>query len=388
MNRAIVRMSGLAGVLCAGPILCSPAAGAEFSWQVSGSHRDDADANTLESNRSALTATYFFSPVDDETGPYELALFLNRASRLTVSLAQSKQRERLLPATFLSEAPDDFMLPDDFVPFESTPALIDFSSEVGIDTSDYAVYGRYVWPGSGWYAGARVDRGDVDQWPQVPYLEEELALEGSGLFAGKYFGSRTAVELEFGSSTFSQKIQPRTDLLEGRFGSTDPIVRVSLFGADTETETEDLRLSLRHVGELGGLTYLVSASVGSSGSEFRTFNQSVQTILIAPGATDLPTSLIPYPDPELPSDETHRSERESRYGLSGALFPTDALGVHLTYSRSDKDPFGSRDLVGVSATWFFVRKAAAKIELARSRNNQNIGSGERDSVFVRLLGRF
>ncbi len=240
MNRAIVRMSGLAGVLCAGPILFSPAVGAEFSWQVSGSYRDDADSNILESNRSALTATWYFSPVDDDTGPYELAPFLSRASRVTVDLAQTKLRERIMPTIRVSEVPGDFMLPEGFVPFEGTPALLGIPSEAGIDTSEYAVYGRYVWPGSGWYAGARAERGDVDPWPQVWFVEEKLALQGTGLFAGKYFGSRTAVELGFGSRTLSQEVRPRTDFLEGAFGFTDPIVRVSVVVADTEIETEDV----------------------------------------------------------------------------------------------------------------------------------------------------
>ncbi len=106
------------------------------------------------------------------------------------------------------------------------------------------------------------------------------------------------------------------------------------------------------------------------------------------GATDLPLGLIPLSEPESPFIQTHRSERESHYGLSGALFPTDALGVRLAYSRSDEELFGSRDLVGVSATWFFVRKAAAEIEWARTRNDRSAGSRARDSVFVRLLGRF
>ncbi len=185
MNRAIVRMSGLAGVLCAGPVLFSPAAGAEFSWQVSGSYRDDADANTLESNRSALAATWYFSPVDDETGPYELAPFLNRASLVTVDLARTTLRERIMPPILVSEASGDVMFPDDFVPFEGTPVLLDIPTEAGIDTSEYAVHGRYVWPGSGWYAGARAERGDVDPWPQVPFVEDEVGAGGIRLVRGQ-----------------------------------------------------------------------------------------------------------------------------------------------------------------------------------------------------------
>ena len=51
---------------------------------------------------------------------------------------------------------------------------------------------------------------------------------------------------------------------------------------------------------------------------------------------------------------------------------------------------GASDLVGLSATWFFVRNAAAEIELLQTDFDRGFGPGspDRDSVRVRLLGRF
>ncbi len=71
-------------------------------------------------------------------------------------------------------------------------------------------------------------------------------------------------------------------------------------------------------------------------------------------------------------------------------FPTEALGVRLTYSNSDHDAYGSSDLVGLSANWFFVRNAAVEIELIRAGSARGYlpGSRDLDSLGVRLLGRF
>lgn len=82
--------------------------------------------------------------------------------------------------------------------------------------------------------------------------------------------------------------------------------------------------------------------------------------------------------------------RERQVSVSGALFPTAALGVRLTLSSDDRDFFGTSDRVGLSANWFFLRNAAVAVELTREDSGGRFGGGlpDADSVGVRLLGRF
>ena len=75
--------------------------------------------------------------------------------------------------------------------------------------------------------------------------------------------------------------------------------------------------------------------------------------------------------------------------LSGVLYPTQSLGVRLTFSNLNRDNAGSGDLVGLSANWFFVRNAAVEVELTRTStgNRSVVGLRDTDAVAVRLLGR-
>ena len=396
MNGTIAGIPGFAGLICAGFVLLSPAAGAEYSWQLAGSYRQDDAPRVVESNHSSLSATYYPSPVDDEAGPYELAPFLNRSSYVTIDMARSKLREGLIPAIFAVDPASGAMVPPDVLAMFGEigfPGLDDIPTEFGIDTSDYAVSGRFVWPDSGWYAGAHSERGDLGSTPEASFAETITEHEGSELFAGKYFGSRTAVELGFGTMKQTEQVRARIDAFSsGRFGAVGPFGSVDFqTGVDTERDTENVNLSVRHVGDTGGLTWSVWASVRSSRSETR-------ISLPEPIFGGFPEGLIPTdrlvsnidPGSGLPGTQILQSDRENNYSLSGALFPTDALGVRLFYSRLDQDTFGSSDLVGLSATWFFVRNAAAEIELLQTNFDRGFGPGarERDSVRLHLLGRF
>ena len=390
MKHAIAGILSIAGLPCAGFLLLSPASGAEFSWQVAGSYRQDDAPRVVESNHSSLSATYYPSPVDDEAGPYELAPFLNRSSYVTIGVARSKLREELIPAIFAVDPSSGAVVPPDVLDLFGEigfPGLYDIPTESGIDASEYAASGRYVWPGSGWYAGAHSERGDLDSTPAVSFAETIAKHEGSELFAGKYFGSRTAVELGFGTMKQTEQVRARIDSFSsGRFGSVD-----FQTGVDTERDTENVNLSVRHVGDTGGLTWSVWASVRSSRSETRI---SVPEPIFGgfPEGLNPTDGLVPLItlSPALPSTEVLQSDRERNYTLSGALFPTDALGVRLVYSRLDRETFGASDLVGLSATWFFVRNAAAEIELLQTNFDRGFGPGarDRDSVRLRLLGRF
>lgn len=271
------------------------------------------------------------------------------------------------------------------------PPWIGLPTETGIDSSEYALDGRYVWPGTGWYAGARAGRSDADVLPGLPFTQMTADQESAGIFAGRYFGSRTALELEFGSGTASQeqRVTPYFGIgpADGFPGfADDPFIDLQ---TGTNTETEDARLSVRHVGHLGDSTFALSASIRSSRSETRVRLPELPGIFTPIGPFDPPDGEIGTVHPDLTSHELHESDRERQFSLSGALFPTQALGVRLTYTDSDHDSFGYSYRAGLSANWFFVRNASVEIELVRAGSGSRFGgSPATDSLGVRVLGRF
>ena len=400
MIRAICHIAGLATGLFASCVILATAAADEFSWQVSGTVQDGDAAGTVESNRFSLRATYYLSAVDDQTGPYELAPFLNRSSYLTVDAARAELREELFPAiasTLLvtkGTSPDDMI---DRLTFpDVTPVLGFVPVESDVNSSEYAVAGRYVWPGSGWYAGAQAQRSDADLLPQLPVAQTAMDRESSGLFAGRYFSPRTTLELGLGSETVSHEWRAIPFGIDPAFGFPGiPVVGFFDFSFRTDIETENARLSVRHVGALGGSTFSVSASLRTSWSETRMILPASRVpefaVPVRPFDHPVAVDYFIVADPNLLTPiEISQSEVERQYTLSGALFPIEALGVHLTYSSSDYDAYGSSDLVGLSVNWFFVRNAAVEIELIRTGSGRGYrpDSRDMDSFTIGLLGRF
>ena len=412
MNRAISRIAALAAAVFAGCGILSAASAAEYSWEVSGSYLDGDAAETVQTRGSTLQATYYLSAVNEEAGPYELAPFLNRSSYVSVLTARTKLREQVFPAFIAYDtysvpgepvvpgvpagAPDDGVFrsigpfpPEDFPPYG-------FPAESGIDTSEYAVAGRYVWPVSGWYAGARAQRGSGDQLPEWPFGQTEVDREDTHAFVGRYFGPRTALELGFESETVGQETLAYPYPFGGDAMSAFPgpiEIGIVEFRTRAEVETDNARLSVRHVGDLGESTFEVSAGVHASRSETRLF-PSFPPIIAEPldpfDSSVPPRGLDVGLDPETSFFDFSQSERERGYSLSGALFPTAALGVRLTFSSSDHDTFGLADSVNLSANWFFLRNAAVEVELSRTDSDLGYAPDpdSTDSVAVRILGRF
>lgn len=388
-------------VLCAGSVVLSAAVAAEYSWQVTGGYEDIDSEGSFETNHSSMRATWYLSAVDDQVGPWELAPFLNRSSHVAVSTGRTKLRERLFPAIigrgFVSGRP----VPDNATDFDwlTTPGPVltgwtGWPTDSGLDSSEYALDGRYVWPGTGWYAGAHASRSDGEMLQEFPLVQTTADHESAGIFAGRYFGPRTALELDFGSDTSSQEVLVTPFFFGPVFGGPgspgipgfDPLE----LRTGTDTETDDVRLSVRHVARLGDSTVALSASVRSSRSETRLFLPAPRGIFPAIDVFGPPEIRFGTLSPDAISSEIFESERERGYSLSGALFPTQALGVRLTYTNSDHDTWGISDVVGLSANWFFVRNAAIEIELVRTDSSDRYftGAPNSDSVGVRLLGRF
>lgn len=383
MNRASTRIGALATAAVATCGLPNAALAAEYSWQVSGTYRDEGSALDVQTHRSTLHATYYLSPVDDTTGPYELAPFLNRSSHVAVAMGRTTRRDRFTLATFASD-PAPFpevqtgMVRD--VGPDSNRALY---TESGIDASDHVLAGRYVWAATGWYAGAQARLSDGNGVPVLPPVQTTLDRERLQAFAGRYFGPRTALQLALESG--SQIQESRSSVSIGA-GSTPGFPSLAdsfplFFYLRSEIESDNVSLSVRHVTRFGGSPFELSVGIHSSRSETSELTSIPEFIFAPVNPFDPPDGLLGEPQYEITSIVTFDSDREREVSLSGALFPTDAFGVRLTFSSRDRDVFGISDSIGLSANWFFLRNAAVEVELSRTDSGNDYGA-------ISLHGRF
>ena len=395
MNIAICRAAALATCLFASLALLSPALAEPYSWQVSGGYLDETAGRTATTQNRLLRATYYLSPVDDSVGPYELAPFLNWSSYLAVGAGRTEMREETVRhfGTDPGGGVDVATVP----PVGVNRTYSAWPSESGFDTSDYDVEGRYVWPASGWYAGARARRGDGDAAPLLPVFRTTTESRRSGLFAGLYFGPRTAVEVDLESETMNEDVRMNVPGFDPLFALPNVlslrdaglIVNYE-FGLVTDVERDNAAISVRHVGYLGGSTFEFSAGVRASRTDAGFSLQTPPALVGWSDPADWPVGRPAGPFPAFAPVQHFPSERDREVSVSGALFPVQSLGVRLAASTSDHDSYGTRDTVGLSANWFFVRNAALGIELTRQRSARGytLDSRAMDSVSMRVLGRF
>ena len=275
MNSTVRGAAGLTTYLCAACVILSPALAEEYSWQVSADYVDASAGSAASALHRLLRATYHLSPVEDSAGPYELAPFLNRSSYVAVGTTRTTLRDKayLQSATDPSGGGND---PLTIVPVGVNSSFSAFPLESGFSTSDYAVDGRYVWPASGWFAGARAERGDGDAAPLLSFFRTTSDSRRTGLFAGRYFGPRTAVEVHLESESMTEDVRMNVPGFEplfglpnfsdvGGFGGVGTIVHYE-FGLVTDMERDNAAVSVRHVGNLAGSTFEFSARLRSTRS--------------------------------------------------------------------------------------------------------------------------
>lgn len=329
-------------------LLCAHAAyGQEYSVQIAGGW-NKSDDRAFETEGSVLGATYYFGGVDITRGPYALAAFLDRSSRVSAGLY----------------AEDDRI------------ALGTVTSAIG-ETNGYSVSGRYVWPASGWYVGAGFDRADTER-PSTSLFRTDEEREAESLVVGKYLNGTLAVDLAVRSTATATNVQ----------AVACPSFLVGcLTPASTRTEADVYDVGVRHVGGFGAMSYALSGRVASSDVEF-----SFAPVVIAspqfqlqpnPAAFYFAGGAVAVTSPI----DTPTGGRFETYAVTGELFPTQRLGVRVAYSRFDGDtPLDERYEVGV--TWFANPSFGIGATLGETRGG--IGAFERDSdnAELRLIGRF
>ncbi len=359
-------------------LLASHASGDDFSWQLSGGYGETDLSPFAETERAMLDATYYVHPVDDSRGPYALAPFLNRSSRVTAGVTNDK--------TTITTAVVTIGVP---------PPGLPTTAEVTEETTGYAVGGRYVWSASGWYVGAGYRGADTDMEPSSPDSRQATTTDGYQLFGGRYFGDSTSLDLNAGATRHATEL------------SLTCITLLCLSGsAASEIDTDDWSVGALHVRQGRRLSYSITGRV--SGADV-TANFAPLELTLPPGSLPLvpnpsglttvsgglraiappgafrtvaPVGLIaaPFIGPLAIPDE-----RET-YSLGGELFPTDRLGFRIGLARSDGD-FVDDKSYDLSATWFFTRAAAVQFVLAQTESELGTLRRDIDSAELRLFGR-
>lgn len=343
------------------------AAAEEFSWQVSGGYGEAELTPYADSERTVLDATYYIDPVDDARGPYALAPFLNRSSRVTAGIVREKTTITTPVLTIGTPPP-------------GTPTTVD----VVEDSAGYGLGGRYVWSESGWYVGASYRNEDMDHEPSSPLSRQDTTIDGYQLFGGRYFGESTSVDLGAGAT------EQTTELV------ITCITSLCLSGGTaTHVDTDDWSIGALHVGHGTRLSYSITGRFSRAD-----ITPTIDPFTLAPSgvtAPFLPTTpglvsggttvglfrsviVSPFSAP-FPSQD----ERDV-YSLGGELFPTDRLGFRIGLARAEGD-YVEDESYDLAATWFFTRGVAVEFRVAQTESE--IGFLERnvDSAEIRFLGR-
>ncbi len=346
-------LSALRGCVLVGLLaVAATTSAAEYAWEVSGA-RTEAELDVLvDAERSLVSATRYFTPVDDGSGPLALAAFFDPATQISVAASQEKSESHPL-------GPGSVNLPG----FET-------------EEDEYSISGRYLLRQSKWYVGGRYATQDRD----VPRELQEVVTSSDvyGVLAGKYLGAATTLELR---------------LERGEQSSEGPSVFcvVNLFcavggQATTERETDDVRIDALHVRRFRSLTYALSGSIAEASGEVAFHTSEFDFPLPFPPLGPIVGG--PAQTVTIPARTTHLSlPRRRHYSAGVELFPTAKLGARLRYTRFDDDT-AAADAYETGLTWFFRRDVAIEFSYSRQSADADADFRHADMGSARVLGRF
>lgn len=343
-----------------------------FFWDLSGEAARSELNRAADTHTSTVAATYYFHGIDDSKGPLELASFLEPATRVSASIGHQQTTSR-------ATGPG----------FASVPEVVEKIDEYGLG-------GRYVLPGRRWYVGGHYRDDDVGPSPLLPSFTADS--KDYGLFAGRYFGINTSLELGL------DRADVRT---EGTFDTCIVLTACIVVPERARRTTDNATLDLLHVRRFRSLTYSLSAGITETSGRavYRIGEYTLPTLLpllpgfpglvvrpvIIPGLPLLPgnpalvvppfggSAIVPARTAELSVD------RFRVYSVGSELFPTQRLGVRVGYSRWDGSS-SIDDAYDVATTWFVTRNIGLRFSLARQHADAN--SQHRDSTAVHVIGRF
>ncbi|HXS78865.1 MAG TPA: hypothetical protein VN818_01225 [Gammaproteobacteria bacterium] len=323
---------------------CPFAAHADYEWELAGLF-DHAERNAgsrrptdeVDSDLLSLSATHYFNPVEEGSGPPALAAFFDPRTQLSIAAGEEHTTDR------------SFGGPNSF-----------FNSEGKEEVSDYSLRGLYLFPESKWYAGGRYARHEGERRTSSSSINPANVM-GSGmsssdvqdyaLFAGKYFGTgATRLELSLEQSTEETEISSTSCNV---FGSC------STFSFNGETTFDTPTLAVMHVRRLRSATY---ALLGEYSETQERFEGQIF---------------------DLPAIQT--------YFVGAELYPVPTVGVRLGY-ESFKSPAFDEETVSIGASWFFRRNVGLDLTLSREDANDNNPFSDddprhTDRAALRVIGR-
>jgi len=316
--------------------LLAPAFGAhaDYVWELAGAFdrteqsADHARLSTseFETDQLSLSATHYFDPVAEGSGPLALAPFFDPRTNLSVVAGDGNTTDR----------------------FWAGPNSLRVTTGEE-DLSDYSLRGVYVFPESKWYAGGEYARNEGERGFSSTALtgtgfgESSDDVEGYALLAGKYFGKgATRLELTLERSTEESKTSSTSCSFSG-FCSTSSQVFEQTF--------ETTRLAVMHVRQFRSATYALLGDISEERFRDGTFNG------------------VSFDDSGFDLDPPRT------YFVGAELYPVPTIGVRLGYETVDSTGI-EEDTVSVGASWFVRRNVGLELTLSR------LATDYTDSFFV------
>ena len=309
----------ISALLCA---LVPVAAHAEYSWELAGlfDHSEqnpdlyETPSNEVDSDLVSVSATHYFTPVEEGSGPLALAAFLDPHTQLSVNAGDEQISNE----------------------FYAGPNSL-FHEQAEEDISDYSLRGLYLLAESKWYAGGRYARREGERRRAFSSVSgtgsgvSNRDVEDYAVFAGKYFGEgATRLELSLGRSSEEQETSSASCSYSG-------VCFTPTYHSSEET-WDTRRLGVMHVRRFRSATYALLGEV--SEQRFRE------------GSLDG----TPFPDFDLDPPRI--------YFVGAELYPVPTVGVRLGYETVDELGL-EEETVSVGASWFFRRNVGLDLTLSR-----------------------
>jgi len=275
---------------------------ADFRAEVAGSYTDTI-GNGTDVEALDLSGAIFLRPVVDSKGPYALAQFLSRASRLSYNYNSA----------------DGF----------------------GGTTDTHGLSARYIDVSSGWIGGASVAFQNLPESLVAPGFQVGLNADGFlvGLNLGKYVAENTTIEL---AGSFGRQDSGQIFSQDCPFGF-EVIGCVSVTNTtDLVTETWVVATNLRHVTRLGRTSIAMVAGAQYSTSDI---DSSTSIAFVFDGDTP-------------PGFEPTEFESSNSFGdtfsalVGGTWFVNRSLGLGLNYNFDNRDSAPSVHSFGADVSWF------------------------------------
>ena len=337
----IIRRSVWALLL--GPVF---GAHADYSWELAGvfDHEEKDRARSqptgeFDTDLWSLSATLYFNPVAEGSGPPALAAFFDPRTHLAVSAGDGKTSSA----------------------FSSGPNSL-FTERAEEDISDYSLRGVYVFAESRWYAGGRYARQEGERGRSFSSIstrtgsgESSREDENYAVFAGKYFGTgATRLELTLEQSTTQREGSSTSCSFSGACFTTT--------FTDPESVLDTPRLGVMHVGRFRSATYALIGEYSETQAQDFTFE-----------------------------GVTYESDPVGAYFVGAELYPIPSIGVRVGYESTDQ-PGLDETTASIGASWFFRPNVGLDLTLSRDDTDIDNPFFEDDEpspkrAVLRVIGR-